>query len=77
MKYFAAAALLLGAASAVYSKPEASNLRSRDLQQDEVVYGKYLEGFVQYEDKTIDGHMDSIELPNGRILDIEDADDAD
>ena len=41
-----------------------------------MVYGTYLEADIQYADHS-DGHLDAIALPDGRILDIEDADDAD
>lgn len=40
------------------------------------MYGLYLEADIQYADHS-DGHLDAIALPNGTILDIEDADDAD
>lgn len=36
----------------------------------------YLEADIQYADHS-DGHLDAIALPDGTILDIEDADDAD
>ena len=50
---------------------KAPNLRaSRELGQDEVVYGTYLAADVQYEDHS-DGHFDAIEMPNGDILTIE------
>ena len=41
-----------------------------------MVYGTYLEADIQYADHS-DGHFDAIALPDGTILDIEDADDAD
>ena len=55
---------------------KAPNLRaSRELGQDEVVYGTYLSADVQYEDHT-DGHLDGIKMPNGDIFTIEADDNA-
>jgi hypothetical protein len=73
MKLFTAA-LLLGTVSAVIGKTP--NLRSSRNLGDEVVYGTYLEADIQYADHS-DGQLDAIALPDGTILDIEDADDAD
>ena len=55
---------------------QTSNLRPSRQLQDEVVYGTYLEADIQYADHS-DGHLDAIALPDGRILDIEDAENAD